>query len=160
VSLDELLHAATKCPGNLPELLRRSKQHDLARLIADNAERGITRPELVQRTMNALWDRVADQIAHEVVPCPAWPNFNDLYDRLDQLRDGLQADLERVANGLAEDPEWEPRVPPPRRVAVQVEAPLFDGHCPDDATVAPADPATEETKAFLGESLLNRRTEQ
>lgn len=54
VSLEELLHAATACPGHLPEVLRRCGQHDLARLIADNAEPDITRVELLQRTMNAL----------------------------------------------------------------------------------------------------------
>lgn len=157
VSLEELLRAACGSAGDLHDVLRRSRQHDFARLLADNAEPDISHTELLQRTMNGLWDRVVDQLALEVVPCPMWPNFPDLNDRLDQLRSGVQPDLQRIANRLAEDAEWEPRVPPRRGVATQVEAPLFGDLSSGDATAAPADAATEATRAFLGESLLNRR---
>lgn len=159
VSPEELLHTATVCCGQLPDVLRRCSQHDLARLVADNAEPGITRAELLQRTMNGLWERLADQIAHEVVPCPAWPNFTLLYERLDRLREGVQADLEGIANRLAADAEWKPRVPP-RRVAARVEAPLFDGHGTSDVADAPAAHGDENLRAYLAESLLNRRPEQ
>jgi hypothetical protein len=160
VRLGEMLHVASACPGELPELLRRCRQHDFACLIADNAEPEITKEELLQRTMNALWNRLADQIACELVPCTAWPNFTDCYERLDQLRNSVQADLERIANRLAQDPEWEPRVPPRRRVAAQVEASLFDGSPRNEATATQDDPANEDIRAFLGESLLNHTAER
>jgi hypothetical protein len=161
VSLEELLHAATCCPRDLPELLRRCRQHTFARLIEDNAEESISRQELLLGVMADVWDRLADQFGAEVVGHgQEWTNYEDFHEFLDHIREGLQGDLEQIANRLADNAVWKPRPPCDERVAAPVEAPLFDGVCPDNGAVAPVDPSTEATRSLLGESLLNRRPEQ
>jgi len=77
VTLDDILHAATTCPRDLPELLRRCRQHVFAQLVEENAEMNISRQELLQRVMSDVWLRLADQFGLDVVGCEVWPNYID-----------------------------------------------------------------------------------
>lgn len=155
VKLADLLHAATARRRDLPDLLRGCPRNPLARLIGDNAEEGLTHAELLNRVTADLWERLADQFGHEVVGrCPAWPEYEEFQDHLDRVRGHVQADLERIASGLADTPEKAPAAPRcPRRRPAPAGATLFDNFGGEAAPPA-EDPLTERTRASLGMSLL------
>lgn len=160
VSLNDILQAATSCPRDLPELLRRSREHPFAGIIADNAEAGVDRQELLNATLTDLLDRLSDQFSEEVVGrCGDWRNYDDFHKFLDHVREGLQGDVERIASRLAADPEWRVCAPRRRPVTAQVEAPLFEGQS-EEPLASRGDPVTEATRSLLGESLLDGRHEQ
>ncbi len=58
--------------------------------------------------MGGVWDTISDQIAQNVVGTERWPSFVDVQIFLNEVRNQIEPDVQRIAEKLALDPSWMP----------------------------------------------------
>lgn len=127
VTLADLLKSRD-CPQDLRQLLRKMQGHDYARLFADAAAVcGPTETDCVAGWIDAVLDKVTDQICHRVAGSEHHPTMDDVQAFTGEVRDKLNPVVERIVTKLAEDPDWLPkRAPTKGRVPVNATADLMN----------------------------------
>lgn len=127
VTLADLLKSRD-CPQTLRQLLRRTQGHDYVRLFADAAAVcGPTEMDCVAGWIDAVLDKVTDQICHRVAGSEHHPTMDDIQAFTDEVRDKLTPVVERIVKNLAEDPDWLPkRAPTKGQVPVDATAELMN----------------------------------
>lgn len=127
VTLADLLKSRD-CPQNLRQLLRKTQGHDYARLFIDAAAiSGPTDTDCLAGWIDAVLDKVTDQICHRVVGSENWPTIDEVRAFTGEVRDNLTPVVERIVTKLAEDPNWQPKRPSKKgQVPVDTTAELLD----------------------------------
>lgn len=135
VSLSDLL-AKQNAPKALGELIRKTLGHDYVRLFADTAAAasGSSADECLRRWIDAILEKIFDQICHRVAGNEHWPTFYDVHEFMSEVRQSLEPAVNRIVTNFVRNPESRPR-----RVK------------PSDAS--PVNPTTN----LLGMSLLGSR---
>jgi hypothetical protein len=108
VLLGDLLKSRDS-PQALRELLRKTQGHDYARLFADAA--GISGPtdtDCLGGWINAILDKMTDQICLRVAGSENWPTIDDVQAFASDVREKLAPVVDRLVTKLAEDPTWQP----------------------------------------------------
>jgi len=112
VTLADLLKSRD-CPQALRQYLRRTQGHDYVRLFADAATVcGPTETDCVAGWINAVLDKVTDQICHRVAGSEHHPTMDDVQAFTVEVRDQLNPVVERIITKFAEDPDWLPKRAP------------------------------------------------
>jgi hypothetical protein len=79
--------------------------HDYAQLFESAAHvSGPARQDCIRGWMDAILDRVSDQICHRVAGTENWQTFFEVKDFTDSARRLLGPKLDRIATKLAKDP--------------------------------------------------------
>jgi len=127
VTLADLLKSRD-CPQDLRQLLRRTQGHDYVRLFADAAATsGPTETDCVAGWIDAVLDKVTDQICHRVAGSEHHPTMDDVQAFTGEVRDQLNPFVERIVTKLSEDPDWLPkRAPTKGQVPVDSTAELMN----------------------------------
>jgi hypothetical protein len=127
VTLADLLKSRD-CPKDIRQLLRKIQGHDYARLFAAAAAvSGPTETDCVAGWIDAVLDRVTDQICVRAVGSEPWPTIDDVQAFTAEIRETLTPVVERIVTKLAEDPNWQPRQAPTRgQVPADGTAELLD----------------------------------
>jgi len=109
VSFEEFL-ANRHDPGALRGLVRKCQGHEYAHLFFETAaaEAGSDDQQVVAAFLDAIIERVTDQIAQTVAGTPQWPSFPDIRHYLGQVKQEVQPDVQRIADKLGHDPTWKP----------------------------------------------------
>jgi hypothetical protein len=110
VSFKDLL-AARHDAHALHELVKKTRGHDYAQLLEETAqaEKVASDNTFVESYVWAIFDKMSDQTAQAVVPCENWQSFPDLNRHLYEVREEIAPAVQRIAENLAEDPEWLPK---------------------------------------------------
>jgi hypothetical protein len=127
VTLADLLKSRD-CPQVLRQLLRKTQGHDYARLFADAAATsGPTETDCVAGWIDAVLDKVTDQIYHRVAGSEHHPTIDDVQAFTGEVRDKLNPVVERLVTKLAEEPDSLPRQSPTKgQVPVDATADLMN----------------------------------
>jgi hypothetical protein len=98
-------------PRTLRDLIRRTQGHPYAELLTSvlNSDPALAGAECLKQWGHAILDTVFDQISHGLVGTEHFPSFFESQTFFDQVCEGLEADIERIAIKLVENPEWEPK---------------------------------------------------
>ncbi len=113
--LTDFLSARGSRP-QLRQLVRKTEGHHYAQLLEASAHASNPMAEdCVRGWVEAILDRVIDQICHRVAGTENWPTFFDVKEFTDEVRRDLADDVERIATKLAQDPDC--RLRPQRREA-------------------------------------------
>lgn len=110
VRLSDLL-AARGSPQTLRQLVKQAEGHEYGVLLAQTAitENGTNCEGLLEAYLGNMWDKISDPVAHNVVGKGPWTNIVDVNIFLNKVRDEIEADVQRIAFKLGEDPTWQPR---------------------------------------------------
>lgn len=127
VTLADLLKSRD-CPQALRQLLRKVQGHDYARLFADAAAAsGPTENDCVAGWIEAVLDKMTDQIGHRVAGSANYPTMDDVQVFTAEVRDHIHPVVERLVTKLAEDPDSLPRQSPTKgQVPVDATADLMN----------------------------------
>ena len=127
VTLADLLESRD-CPRALQQLLRKTQGHDYARLFADaTAASGPTETDCLAGWIDAVLDKVTDQICHRIAGSEHYPTIDDVQAFTGEVRDKLNPVVERIITKFAEDPNWQPRRAPTKgQVPVNATADLMN----------------------------------
>lgn len=104
--------ASRGSPADMRALVRQTKHHDYAELLATviDSYPGAPPSECLDRWGHAILDKVFDQMALGLGGSPFFPSFFDTRSFFRDVRHELQDDLTKVAVKLADDPHWKPIV--------------------------------------------------
>jgi hypothetical protein len=103
----------------LRQLVRKTEGHQYAQLLESAAHAsGPSAEECVRGWVEAILDRVVDQICHRVAGTGNWQSFFDVKAFTDQARQRVAADVEHIVSKLSSDPDWRPQ---PKRTAATRE---------------------------------------
>jgi hypothetical protein len=109
------LHRSRDRPQDQRQILHKIQGHDYARLFVEAAAvSGPTETDCVAGWIDAVLDKVTDQICHRVAGNGNLPTIDDVRAFTGEVRDKLTPVIERIVTKLAEDPNWLPRRPPTR----------------------------------------------
>jgi hypothetical protein len=98
-------------PQALRVLLRQVQGHDYARLfVATAAASGPSERECVAGWINAILDKVTDQICHRVAGSDRYPTFEETQAFIGEVRNEIRPAVERLVTKLVKDPTWLPKV--------------------------------------------------
>jgi hypothetical protein len=127
VTLADLLKSRD-CPQEFRQLLRKTEGHDYARIFADAATvSGPTETDCLAGWIDAVLDKMTDQICHRVAGTENWPTIDEVQAFTGEVRDKLTPVVERIITKLAEDPNWQPRRTPTKgQVPIDGTAELMD----------------------------------
>jgi hypothetical protein len=115
VSFEELLTAAENNDSRkLHDLVRKCKGHDYCRLFSESAAFFENREDLVKEYIRCIFDKCLDQIELKAARRDRWKGFGDLRCCLDEVRDQVEPEVDRVAKKLSEDTRWLPKREPGR----------------------------------------------
>jgi hypothetical protein len=118
VPLGDLLDAFERGPGALDAMVRQCRGHDFAMLLRDASCGATSRKEAMEQFLFAVCEKILDQIEHKIT-CPDGQHaFGRVRFTLDQVEEGLKAEISRLAGQLAADPESRIRRRSGRRVLV------------------------------------------
>jgi hypothetical protein len=112
VLLGDLLKSRDS-PQALSDLVRKTEGHDYARLFADAA--AISAPtdtDCLAGWINAVLDKMTDQICHRVAGSENWPTIDDVQAFIGDVREKLTPVVDRLVTKLADDPTWQPKRAP------------------------------------------------
>lgn len=127
VTLTDLLNSRD-CAQDLRRLLRKTQGHDYARLFAEVA--GVCGPtvtDCIAGWIDAVLDKVMDQICHRAAGSEHYPTMDDVLAFTGEVREELKSVVERLVSKLAEDPDQIPKLPPKKgRVPVNPTADLMN----------------------------------
>lgn len=111
VTLAELLNSRHN-PQALRAWLRQVQGHDYARLFVEAAvTSGPTERDCVAGWIDAILDKVTDQICHRVAGSDHYPTFEETQAFTGEVRNELNPAVERLIKNLVNDPNWLPKLP-------------------------------------------------
>ncbi len=104
--------AVRDSPSAVKGLLRLTKHHPYAELlvVVIDSYPGAAPTDCLHWWVNAILDKVFDQIGLSLGGSEVFPSFFDTRSYFREVRDELRDDLETVAVKLANDPHWKPVV--------------------------------------------------
>ena len=93
------------------KLIRRCDGHEFANLFQQTASvcEGEPDRQLINSYLDGVVDRVFDQITHKVIG-NQWESVNELKQVLDDVRERVQPDMNRIAKKLDDKNDWLPTV--------------------------------------------------
>lgn len=99
-------------PKALARMTRKCQGHEYAHLFAETAaaEANGDDRQLITCFLNGIVARVTDQIIQQVAGSTAWPDLISIRDFFSKVHHCLDSDIQRVAQKLADDPDWSPTV--------------------------------------------------
>jgi hypothetical protein len=102
--------ASRGSPAAMRALLRQTKHHDYAELLATvlDSYPSESPSECLDRWGHAILDKVFDQMALGLGGSPFFPSFFDIRSFFREVRKELRDDLARMADKLANNPHWKP----------------------------------------------------
>jgi hypothetical protein len=104
--------AARGLRPHLRQLVRKTEGHHYAQLLESAAHASVPDAEQCLRGwVEAIVDRVIDQMCHRVAGTENWPTFFDVKELADGLRLALADDMDCIATRLAQDPDCRLRCP-------------------------------------------------
>jgi hypothetical protein len=103
--------AERSSPRNLQELVRKTRNHDYAKLLASvsDAYPAANTVDWFKHWQLAILDKVLSQMCHSLVGTEQLPTALDARIWSRQIRNGLGAAVNRIALRLAQNPDWKPR---------------------------------------------------
>jgi len=112
VSLQDLLDQGGS-PQGLRQLIRRTHGHQYVELFAAAASIVDTPSagECLRGWVDAIIDRVFDQISHRVAGKDNLPSFFDVHDSLQEIRQVLEPTVKRIVANFEKDTTWTPKRP-------------------------------------------------
>jgi hypothetical protein len=109
VSLTELLEQRQSRPA-LRQLLQRTYGHLYVQLfVAAAAASGPSQRECLRGWVDAILDRMFDQISHRVAGRENWPTFGDVQEFMQDVQQRLEPVVEKLVANFEKDPAWLPR---------------------------------------------------
>ena len=112
VTLSDLLDARNSRP-QLRQLIRQTGSHQHAQLFESSAHAsGPSAEDCLRDWVEAIFDKVADQICLRVAEADDSRTFFDLKKITDDVRQIIAPDIERIAANLASNPDWRPQRKP------------------------------------------------
>jgi len=115
VTLADLLKSGD-CPQALRQLLCTAQGHEYAELFAAAARVcGPTKADCVAGWIDAVLDKVTDQICLRVAGSEHYPTIEDAQAFTAEVRHQLHPVIERLVTKLTEDPDWFPKRAPTKR---------------------------------------------
>jgi len=109
VSLSDLLSQRNSRQA-LRRLIRKTQGHQYVQLFdAAVASSGTSEGECLRGWVDAILDKVSDQICHRVAGTENWPTFYDVQEFLQQVRQTLEPAVERIVANFEKDPAWKPK---------------------------------------------------
>jgi hypothetical protein len=104
------LMASCHDPKRLERLVRKCQGHEFAHLFAEAAaaEAGKDGQDIVASFLDAIIERVCDQIAQRLAGSTLWPSFPEIRRFFGQVRRHAEPEVNRIATKLAKDPTWSP----------------------------------------------------
>ena len=109
VTLSDLLDARNSRP-QLRQLIRQTGSHQHAQLFESSAHAsGPSAEDCLRDWVEAIFDKVADQICLRVAEADDSRTFFDLKKITDDVRRIIAPDIERIAVNLAKNPDWLPQ---------------------------------------------------
>jgi hypothetical protein len=123
IPFDDLLNAACTHPDALPAMIRECKVgRDYARLFQQVACPGASREDVLVAYQEAICTNFLDQIRGQVIGSrPAGESAAEIRERLDDVREALASDFQRIASKLAANPEWKIAMPRGSRLRSRTE---------------------------------------
>lgn len=116
-SLAELLRLRAS-PQAMRGLIRKTHGHHYAQMFAAAvAISGPSEAECLRGWLDAILDKVSDQICLRVAGKENWPTFYDIQEFMDTVRKTLEPVVERIATKFQHDPAWKPRQAAPKERA-------------------------------------------
>ncbi len=98
--------AARGSRPHLRQVTRKTEGHHYAQLLESAAHAsGPTREDCLRGWLEAIVDRVIDQMCHRVAGSENWPTFAALKEFADDVRRALSGDIQDIATKLAQDPD-------------------------------------------------------
>jgi hypothetical protein len=135
IPLAQLLVAAGTQAQTVNDLVKQCKGHDFARLFSETLEPGASREATAQNFIQAILEKVSDQIVCRLVPSGRWPQMHEIVGFMYDVGRAVMPEVERIAERWSDDPHWTPRALP---TATQPNVP-------------------DKTEALLEESILGLR---
>jgi hypothetical protein len=109
VSLQDLL-TQRHSPQGLRQLIRKTRGHQYVEFFAAAAmASGPSDGECLRGWVEAMLDRVFDQISHRVTGKDNLPSFFDVEDSLRDIRQILEPAVERIITNFEQDTSWLPK---------------------------------------------------
>lgn len=108
ISLSDLL-AQRDSRQTLRQLIRKTQGHQYVQLFAAAAaSSGTSAGECLRGWIDAILDKVSDQICHRVTGTENWPTFYDVQQFMQEVRQTLEPAIKRVVTKFEENPAWKP----------------------------------------------------
>lgn len=118
VSLSDLLSRRNSRQA-VRQLIRKAQGHQYVQLFdAAVASSGTSEGECLRGWVDAIFDKVSDQICHRVAGKENWPTFYDVQKFMQEVRQTLEPTFERIVANFEKDPAWKLR-----RAASKEQAP-------------------------------------
>jgi hypothetical protein len=112
VTLADLLHARDS-RQRLRQLIRQTEGHQYAQLFESAAHAsGSTVEDCLRGWVEAVIDKVFDQINLRVTETDDSRTFFDLKQHTDEVREIVAAEVEHIVTNLATNPDWRPQRKP------------------------------------------------
>jgi hypothetical protein len=109
VTLADLLNAGDS-RQRLRQLIRQTGGHQYAQLFEAAAHvSGTVAEDCLRGWLEAILDKVSDQICLRVGETDDSRTFFDLKEHMDEVREIVACDVERIAANLASNPDWRPQ---------------------------------------------------
>jgi len=109
VTLADLL-AQRNSRQALRQLIRKTQGHHYVELFdAAVASSGTSEGECLRGWVDAIFDKVSDQICHRVAGKENWPTFYDVHSFMHDVQQTLEPAVERLVTNFEKDPEWKPK---------------------------------------------------
>jgi hypothetical protein len=109
VTLSELLNHRQNRPA-LREFLQRTHGHDYVQLFAAVAAAGgPSERECLRGWVDAILDKVFDQICLRVTGKENWPTFGDVQEFTEDVRQNIEPIVEKLVANFEKNPAWLPR---------------------------------------------------
>jgi hypothetical protein len=126
VTLSHLLYARDS-RQRLRQLVRQLEGHQYAQLFEAAAHAsGPAAEDCLRGWVDSVLDKVFDQIKLRVAETDDSRTFFDLKEFADDVREALAADVERIAENLAKNPDWRPQLKPRKAEGEQAVSPTED----------------------------------
>jgi hypothetical protein len=112
VTLADLLNARNSRP-RLRQLVRQTEGHPYAQLFECAAHAsGPATEDCLRGWLEAVLDKVFDQICLRVGETDDSRTFSDLKEHMDEVREIVACDVEHIVANLANNPDWRPQRKP------------------------------------------------
>ncbi len=126
VTLADLLNARDS-RQRLRQLIRQTGGHQYAQLFEAAAHASApTAKDCLRGWLEAILDKVSDQINLRVSETDDSRTFFDLKKHMDEVREIVAADVEHIVSNLASNPDWRPQRKPGKAKAHDAASPTAE----------------------------------
>lgn len=110
VTLSDML-AARSSRQALKQLIRKTEGHEYVHLFADATAMASdpSTAECLRGWIDAILDKISDQICHRVAGSELWPNIYEVNRLMQEVREALESRVEQMVTDFVKDPASKPR---------------------------------------------------